>query len=176
MEIRPPAAADLGVMAELLVAGFRRDWPTAFPDLDAARAAVDEVLTGGFARVAAEGARVLGWIGGLPQYEGRVIELHPLVVAVDRQGQGIGTALVRDLEACARARGALTIVLGSDDESDLTSLSGVDLYDDLPGRIAAASARRHPLVFYRKLGYVVCGVIPDANGRGKPDILLCKRV
>jgi aminoglycoside 6'-N-acetyltransferase I len=30
--------------------------------------------------------------------------------------------------------------------------------------------------FYQKLGYVIVGVIPDANGPGKPDIMMAKRV
>ena len=34
--------------------------------------------------------------------------------------------------------------------------------------------RRHPFQFYRKLGYVVTGVMPDANGRGRPDIYMSK--
>jgi len=35
---------------------------------------------------------------------------------------------------------------------------------------------RHPYEFYQKLGYVIVGVIPDANGLGKPDILMAKSV
>jgi aminoglycoside 6'-N-acetyltransferase I len=34
----------------------------------------------------------------------------------------------------------------------------------------------HPFAFYQKLGYEVVGVIPDANGFGKPDILMAKRI
>ena len=99
------------------------------------------------------------------------------LVAQGQQGRGIGRALVADLEAQVRARGALTLWLGTDDEDDMTSLSGVDLYDDLPGQLAAIrNLKGHPFDFYRKCGFVVAGVVPDANGRGKPDILMAKRV
>jgi aminoglycoside 6'-N-acetyltransferase I len=36
--------------------------------------------------------------------------------------------------------------------------------------------RRHPYEFYQKMGYVITGVVPDANGVGKPDILMAKRI
>ena len=34
----------------------------------------------------------------------------------------------------------------------------------------------HATGFYRRMGYTVIGVIPDANGKGKPDILMAKRL
>ena len=120
---------------------------------------------------------MLGWVGGIPTYGGNVWELHPLVVRPDRQRKGIGRALVADLEAQVRARGGLTLWLGSDDEDDMTSLSGVDLYDDLPGQLARIhNLKGHPYDFYLKCGFVIAGVVPDANGPGKPDILMAKRV
>jgi aminoglycoside 6'-N-acetyltransferase I len=165
--------------AELLVAGFREHWPHAWPDLDAALAEVHEALAPDKLCRAAidEAGALLGWVGGIPGYDGHVWELHPLVVGLDRQGQGIGRALVADLEAQVAARGGLTLWLGTDDEDDMTSLAGVDLYHDLPGRLAAIrNLKRHPFEFYRKCGFVIAGVVPDANGPGKPDILMAKRV
>lgn len=179
IDLLPDDEPLIGPCATLLVEGFREHWPEAWPDLDAARAEVREALAPGrIARVAVDDdGVVLGWIGGIPGYGGHVWELHPLVVRPDRQGQGIGRALVADLEAQVRQRGGLTLWLGSDDEDDMTSLAGVDLYPDIVGRLAGLiNLRRHPFEFYRKCGFSVAGVVPDANGRGKPDILMAKRV
>ncbi len=165
-------------MARLLLDGFTSTSPEAWTNLAEARETVGEVLSTGFARAAVdEAGTVVGWIGGLPEYDGHVWELHPLVVSPAQQGQGIGRQLVLDFEDQVRSRGGLTVILGSDDESGLTTLSGVNLYDDLPAKIAQARGfRPHPLEFYRALGYTIVGVIPDANGVGKPDIILAKRM
>lgn len=165
--------------AELLVNGFRTHWPNAWPDMDAALAEVREALDPDKICRAAldDDGTLLGWTGGLPTYDGHVWELHPLVVRPERQGQGIGRALVADLEAQVAARGGLTLWLGSDDEDDMTSLAGIDLYDDLLGHLAAIrNLKAHPFEFYRKCGFVITGVVPDANGPGKPDILMARRV
>ncbi len=165
-------------LARLLVEGFRVTSPDAWATLDEGLDTARDLRQAGFIRAALDDSgTVIGWIGGLPQYHGKVWELHPLVVDPAQQGQGIGRALVLDFEDQVRARGGLTILLGSDDQADLTTLSGVDLYNDTARHIAQAQGNApHPLEFYRKLGYVIVGVVPDANGRGKPDILLAKRV
>jgi aminoglycoside 6'-N-acetyltransferase I len=173
-----PDSPFLGQMAELLVAGFREHWH-AWETVDEGVAEVREILGKGFARAALDedGATVLGWIGGLPGYDGQVWELHPLVVAPARQKQGLGRALVADFETQVQSRVGLTIQLGSDDEDDMTSLAGADLYDRLWDRIAhIRNLKGHPYEFYQKCGYTITGVVPDANGRGKPDILMSKRV
>lgn len=165
--------------AELLVIGFRTHWPDAWPDMAAALDEVCEALAPDkICRAAVDDdGTVLGWIGGIPNYDGNVWELHPLVVRPDRQRQGIGRALMADLEAQVAGRGGLTLWLGTDDEDNMTSLSGVDLYDDLLGHLAAIrDLKGHPFQFYRKCGFVIAGVVPDANGPGKPDILMAKRV
>jgi aminoglycoside 6'-N-acetyltransferase I len=165
--------------AMLLVEGFKVHAPEAWPDMDSALQEVNKALEPGrICRVAIDDTGVvLGWIGGISQYNGHVWELHPLVVQPQHQRRGIGRALVIDFEAHVRARGGLTILLGSDDEDDQTTLSGVDLYKDPWQHIAnIRNLRDHPYGFYQKLGFVIVGVVPDANGPGKPDIILAKRV
>jgi aminoglycoside 6'-N-acetyltransferase I len=76
-----------------------------------------------------------------------------------------------------RQRGGLTLLLGSDDEDGMTTLSGVELYLDVWEHVATLrNLRGHPFEFYQKCGFVIVGLVPDANGIGKPDILMAKRV
>ena len=166
-------------IAEMLVAAFAGTGTEAWPDVDAGLEEVRESLAPErISRIGVDDAgRPLGWIGGIPQYDGHVWELHPLVVATAHQRQGIGRALVADLEAETRRRGGLTLWLGSDDENDRTSLGGVDLYPDVLAHLAALrDIGGHPFTFYQRVGFVVVGAVPDANGRGKPDIYMAKRV
>ena len=160
--------------ASLLVEHF--DEPSGWSTHAKAREEVDQVVRNGFARAIVNEDTLVGWVGGLPEYRGRVWELHPLVVRRENRHQGIGRALVEAFESEAANRGALTFTLGTDDDTGMTSLAGVDLYSDVPGQIAAVRdlGRGHPFLFYRKLGYVVTGVMPDANGRGLPDIYMSK--
>ena len=120
---------------------------------------------------------VIAWIGALPIYGGRVWEVHPLVVHPRCQRQGYGTVLMNQLEELARANAVQTLYAGSDDEFGGTNLFGRDLYPDVLSRVQNVTVTgEHPLGFYRHLGFVVTGVLPDANGPGKPDIFLCKRI
>jgi aminoglycoside 6'-N-acetyltransferase I len=162
--------------ATLLVEHF--DEPRGWSSLAAAREEVARVIGDGFARAMLDGEVLLGWVGGLPEYNGRVWELHPIVVRREYRRRGIGRALVAAFESEAANRGALTVTLGTDDDSGMTSLAGVDLYSDLPRHIAELRdlGRGHPFLFYRKLGFVVTGVMPDANGPGRPDIYMSKPV
>lgn len=172
------AAAPRAAMAHILVAAFAAHWPDAWPTLAAAQAELDEFADPArVCRVALAAEEVLGWVGGIRQYDGEVWELHPLAVAPAYQRQGVGRALVADLERQVVARRGRIVMLGSDDEDGMTSLAGQDLFPDPLKHLAALADRKgHPFGFYRKLGYAVIGVIPDANGPGKPDILMAKRV
>jgi aminoglycoside 6'-N-acetyltransferase I len=119
----------------------------------------------------------LGWVAGIKQYNGNVWELHPLVVRSDCRGKGIGRALVAELEDQVRERGGLTLWLGTDDEDNMTTLAGVNLYPNVFEHIARIkNLRGHPYEFYQKCGFVIVGVVPDANGLGKPDIYMAKPV
>jgi GNAT superfamily N-acetyltransferase len=171
------ATGELGQQAaRLLVEGF--PGPYGWPTLERATEEVSNVLSEGFALGAARDGVLSGWIGGLPQYDGHVCELHPLVVATEQRRRGIGRMLTLAFEREAASRGALTATLGTDDVSGMTSLAGADLYADLPRHLSEVCdlGEGHPFLFYLKLGYVVTGVLPDANGEGRPDIFMSKRI
>jgi aminoglycoside 6'-N-acetyltransferase I len=165
-------------VAQFLVDAFQEMAPTAWPTLAAAREEVSEALEADrICRVALLDGRAAGWIGAQLMYTPHVWELHPLVVDPAQQGKGIGRALVLDLEQRVIRRGGATIMLGTDDEAGWTSLAGVDLYPDPLRHLAQIrNLSRHPFEFYQKLGYVLIGVVPDANGPGKPDLLMAKKV
>ena len=165
-------------VAAMLTEGFHEHWPDAWETLEAAVEEVRESFAEGrVSRIARnEKGVILGWIGGYNTYA-YVWELHPLVVRADQQRRGVGRLLVADLEQQVRERSGLTLMLGSDDQDDMTSLSGIDLYENLWHHIAnIQNLKDHPYEFYQKLGYIIIGVVPDANGYGKPDILMAKRL
>ena len=165
--------------AQLLVDAFAEHWPDAWPTLEDGLKELSEMLEPErICRAAVdENGNLLGIIGGISGYDGHVWELHPLAVQPSLQGQGIGRSLVEDFEQQVRAKGALTITLGSDDEDGMTSLANVDLYENLWEKIQnIRNLKHHPYEFYQKLGYFITGVVPDANGIGKPDILMAKKL
>jgi aminoglycoside 6'-N-acetyltransferase I len=84
-------------VAQLLVDAFCEHWPDAWPTREEAMKEVHEMLEAErICRVAIdEQGKVLGIIGGIPQYDGHVWELHPLAVQPALQGHGVGRALVR---------------------------------------------------------------------------------
>jgi aminoglycoside 6'-N-acetyltransferase I len=169
----------IGQAAQLLVDAFREHWPEAWTTYKDGMRELHEMLAAERicrAAVSADG-KLLGIIGGIPQYDGHVWELHPIAIQPHLQGQGIGRALIEDFEEQVHQRSGLTITLGTDDEDDMTSLSNADLYENTWEKIQnIRNLKGHPFEFYQKMGYVITGVMPDANGVGKPDILMSKRV
>ncbi len=179
LDLLPDNTAAIHQAARLLVAGFAELSPTSWPDMDSALAEVhDSSGPDRISRIMVDTTHtVRGWIGGIRQYAGHVYELHPLVVCQTCRGQGIGRALVNDLEACVSQRGGRVLWVGTDDEQGWTTLAGVDLFPDALTHLAhIQNLRRHPYEFYQRVGFVLAGVMPDANGPGKPDIYLVKRV
>ena len=164
--------------ARLLVEGFAEMAPTAWPDLEAARKEVDEAISPERVnRILVDGGRVIAWAGAIPIYDGKVWEVHPLVVDPPRQRKGLGRQMLEEIEALATDAGVCTLWLGSDDEVGWTTLSGVDLYDSPLETLAQIrNLHGHPYEFYERCGFTVVGVLPDANGPGKPDIFLAKHV
>jgi len=178
VDLRPDAEELIDQVARLLLDAFRNrteDWQ----DAESARQEVLASLAPDrISRVLVDDAgAALGWIGAIEMYGGRVWEVHPLVVSGSHRRRGFGRALVEDLERVVARRGALTLWVGSDDEHNETTLGGTDLYPDIPEAIRSIrNVRDHPYAFYLRLGFRIAGLLPDANGRGKPDIFLAKRV
>ncbi|MCR4402943.1 MAG: GNAT family N-acetyltransferase [Firmicutes bacterium] len=124
-----------------------------------------------------EGNRLLGWAGLRPMYH-HTWELHPMVIRPECQRRGLGRRLLDEIEREARSRGIIGIALGTDDETFETSLSlkelnASNIYDELKN---VRNLGKHPFEFYAKCGYMVVGVIPDADGPRKPDIWMWKRL
>jgi aminoglycoside 6'-N-acetyltransferase I len=165
--------------AQLLVDAFREHWADAWPSMADGLTEVNEMLEAEriFRAAVDEEGKLLGMIGGISQYDGLVWELHPLAVQPKLQGKGIGRMLVEDFEMQVHLRGGLTVTLGSDDEDSMTSLSDVDLYENFWDKVRSIrNLKHHPFEFYQKMGYIISGVVPDANGIGKPDIIMSKRI
>lgn len=164
--------------AEILFLAFKEDWPDAWSTKQSAIEEVKRSLSKEkISRIAIIDNHVVGWIGGIPQYNGNVWELHPLVVRPDYQHRGIGKQLVQDFERKIKKRGGLVIWLGTDDENHMTTVSDIDLFPNvLEHLFAIKNLRNHPYEFYQKCGFSIVGIIPDANGRGKPDIYMAKKV
>lgn len=165
-------------IAEVMVAGFKQGAPDYVPDVPAALEEIGDCHEEGKISLAAvdDDGLVLGWIGGRHEY-GLVWELHPLVVHPFHHKRGIGRMLVAALETRVKERGGLTLILGTDDHTGQTSLYGVDLYPEIWQHIPAIqNLKGHSFEFYQKVGFVICGLVPDANGVGQPDILMVKRL
>jgi aminoglycoside 6'-N-acetyltransferase I len=179
VDLRSDNSKAIEQAASMLVSAFKVHCPNACPDMQSALKEVEEATQPGkIVRAAVdEDGAVLGWIGAISEYDGHAWELHPLVVRPDLQGNGVGKALVADLDQQVKLHGGGTIYLGTDDEDGMTTLADKDLYDDIPGNLTnIRNLKNHPYDFYLKQGFSIVGVIPDANGHGKPDIIMAKRL
>jgi aminoglycoside 6'-N-acetyltransferase I len=173
----PADEAAIERAAALLVESFREHHPRAWPDMEAARAEVRECLDPEWIVLGAfdAGGVLVGWIGGQPQYYGDVWELHPMVVDERFRRRGIGRLMVTELERRLRERGVLTLYLGTDEEDGQTSIGGTELFPGVLDRLRELrNPGGHPFEVYQRLGFEVIGVIPHANGFGRPDIYMAR--
>ncbi|MCL1987975.1 MAG: GNAT family N-acetyltransferase [Firmicutes bacterium] len=121
--------------------------------------------------------QLIGWVGLRPAYK-FTWELHPLVLAIEHHGKGYGTILMTELEKLAKSKGITGIYVGSDDETAKTSLSQVDITSQniFHEMATIKNYDKHPYEFYQKCGYFIVGIVPNANGKHKPDIMLWKDI
>ncbi len=94
-----------------------------------------------------------------------------------RSTRTIGRTLVETFEERARREEVCTIWLGTDDDFGGTNLFGKHLYPNVLDQVRELRVvSRHPFAFFEKMGFAVVGIIPDASGIGKHDILMAKQV
>ncbi|MCG8478040.1 MAG: GNAT family N-acetyltransferase [Spirochaetales bacterium] len=186
--VRPLQPGDEVRAAQVLFDAFAVDFPLAWPTIDSAHREVDEALNRERLTLGAwtRDDTLAGWVGAIPQYCKREVvtgwELHPLCVDPSYHGRGVGRLLVRSLEEELRRRGATVVYLGTDDESGRTIAADKEI-SNVPSMIAELERRAesglridHPYAFYRRCGYRIVGLIPDASGIGRPDILMAHRL
>jgi aminoglycoside 6'-N-acetyltransferase I len=121
--------------------------------------------------------QLIGWIGLRPMYE-KTWELHPLAILPEFQKKGYGKILINEIEKIAQERGIIGIMAGSDDETSKTSLSEKKITEDniFEEIRNIKNYKNHPFEFYKKCGFIIVGIIPNANGLKKPDIWLWKDI
>jgi len=151
-----------------------------WPDLDEEEAleAVEESISDENISIGIKvNNQLIGWVGLMPMYE-KTWELHPMAIMPKYQGKGYGKILLNEMEKIAREKGVIGIFAGSDDEANKTSLSekeitGKNIFEEIKN---INNYKNHPYEFYMRCGYSIIGIIPNANGVNKPDILLWKDI
>jgi putative acetyltransferase len=113
VRIRPETDADHTAVAEVTAAAFGKEDEARLVDAIRASAEYVPALT----LVAEDDGRIVGHVmysySSLEGSETRLLQLSPLSVAPDRQGEGIGAALTREsLRLADERREPLVLVLG----------------------------------------------------------------
>jgi len=121
---------------------------------------------------------LIGWGCLRSEYWGKTWELHPFAISTKFQGKGYGQILMGEIEIMAQEKGAIGIILGSGDEEKLTSLSEKEIneeniFEEIKN---IKNIKNHPYEFYKKCGFMIYGVIPNAYGVNKSSILMWKDI
>ncbi len=167
-------------LTQLTFEGGKQHNPFWLPTMKDAKDEVAEALSANrICRVLIDGESPLGWGAVIPHGYG-IWELHPLVIDPAYHRKGYGKYLVGELEKLAVSAGATTMILSTTDALGGTNIGGIDLYDDPLGRLIKIDVTNvengHAFQFWRKVGYSLVGVLPDAEGRGIPSIQFSKRL
>jgi aminoglycoside 6'-N-acetyltransferase I len=165
--------AQLGTLEALTFAAAGEHAPEWLPTSRDAREEITDALAPAITSyVMLDDDVPIAWVAVSHQW-GHVWELHPLIVAIEHQRRGHGRRLVEAAEHHAATHGGLTMWVGTSDSTAATSVGGIDLYADPLGALATIEARRpHAFQFWQRVGYRIVGVVPDAEGPGKPSICL----
>lgn len=165
----------------LLFRAFRKKGSPAWPTLAAATQEFRECCSDGYFCLGVEFQGQLGAWGGIRPLYDRVWEVHPVVVDPEFQGRGLGRKLLEALEEAGRNQGLEGLLLGTDDELGETSVADLEPGQTLEESVQffrrmseARNLGGHPLEFYKKCGYRLVGLVPRANGRGRPDLWMWK--
>jgi aminoglycoside 6'-N-acetyltransferase I len=121
---------------------------------------------------------LIGWCCLTPSYWGKTWDLHPFVISTKFQGKGLGKKLMGEIEKLVQEKGAIGIILDSGDEEKLTSLSEkeineANIFEEIKN---IKNIRNHPYEFYKKCGFMIYGIIPNAYGVNKSSILMWKDI
>jgi aminoglycoside 6'-N-acetyltransferase I len=177
--IDPTDAPQIDALAQLTFDAFRTYAPSWLPSKRDAELRVLGATEGDrLNRVLIDkNNQPLGWIGVIPVNHGRIWEIHPLAISCKLQRRGYGRMLVAEVERLAQHRGVLGLLAGTSDETGATPLYQMDLYaDPLKAMGMLTGTEDHPVAFWMRVGFKVVGVVPDADGRGRPGITLAKGV
>lgn len=178
LDVRTQNSRFIEQLATLTYEASRVHAPNWLPTIEAAREEVTDSLQSDRQSWALvdRSHEPLGWIGVIREGT-RVWEIHPIAVRTSDQGKGYGRRLIEHVEGLAHARGILTLFASTSDETGATSLSGVDLYENPVASMATARWHAsHACEFWRRVGFHLVGVLPDAEGLGKPSIHFAKKV
>jgi aminoglycoside 6'-N-acetyltransferase I len=164
-------------IAWFLYSCFQTNAPAWLPDLESSRREVAKSFQPEKrSRVLIDkDGMALAWVGAIT--DENLWEIHPIAVAPDQQGNGMGMALVSDIVELAKNSGAVAVWAGTSDETGVTSFSKIDLYKYPASALENISAPRdHPVSFWSKTGFSLVGVLPDEEGLGKPGIHFAMRL
>ena len=175
IRLDPANQTHIEQIAQFLHQCFRKYSPDWLPTISDCRQEIAESFEPGRSSLVMldEQDHAIGWTGAI--WDENVWEIHPIAVSPNHQHQGVGAALVNEICQLARQNGAAAIWAGTSDETGATNFSQTDLYTNpIKAMEQIEAPDDHAINFWRHIGFTLVGVLPDAEGRGKPGIHFAK--